>query len=134
MNIDLEEIAQEKIVYRLEFPDSRRCDKFIIIDILCKLYPERYNRKHVRYDILHIDDCLLDTESCLWYYSDSDDMLDAVRLLDYLNERDRDIVRKYYLDGMSQVEIASIYGYTQARVNQLIMKSLRKIRICLKIN
>lgn len=50
------------------------------------------------------------------------------RMLAVLSEHQRDIVEKYYIEGMSQQEIADIFGIGQRTVSTLLKRSLKKIK------
>lgn len=129
-----DDIRQEMALFNLENPESRKPKRYIITDILRKQYPHKYNRTKNKYTLLSIDDCLEDTEKNLQYCNNPGNLIDAKQMISYLDRRDRDILVKYFWLNMNQREIGIIYGYTSARINQLIAQSLRKIRKCLRIN
>ncbi len=56
------------------------------------------------------------------------DSLDAVKLLNKLSGRDRDIVEYKYIKEYSLAEIATLYEISDKRVHQIIESALEKIR------
>ena len=57
---------------------------------------------------------------------DFDDIFDDA--LDTFPERNRDVIQKYFRDGMTQQQIANRYGVSRERIRQLRTQTMRKMR------
>lgn len=49
-----------------------------------------------------------------------------------LNDTQRDIIMKYYYDGMTQTEIAQTYGINRSTISRYLARSRRKLERILK--
>jgi len=57
-----------------------------------------------------------------------DDLLALEQALGELPERDRLVIRRYFFDGRSQVEIAAEFGVSQMQVSRWLSSNLRRLR------
>jgi RNA polymerase sigma-B factor len=58
-----------------------------------------------------------------------DDHLDLRAALAHLDDRDRDLVRRYFFEECSQSEIAAVYGVSQMQVSRWLASILRRLRV-----
>jgi RNA polymerase sigma-B factor len=50
-----------------------------------------------------------------------------------LGERDREVLKRYYVDGLAQTEIASEYGVSQMQVSRWITSSVKRLSSHLRV-
>lgn len=58
-----------------------------------------------------------------------DDRVALRAALAQLDDRDRDLVRRYFFDECSQTEIAAVYGVSQMQVSRWLSSILRRMRV-----
>ena len=59
------------------------------------------------------------------------DDIDA--LLGVLSNKEKNTIEMYYWEGMSQRDIAKIYGITQPAVSKRVQRGIKKMRICMNL-
>lgn len=58
----------------------------------------------------------------------SEDFEEKIRSYQRLTEREKEMMLLYYKVGMTYEQIARVFGLTRARVRQIVVKSIRKLR------
>lgn len=107
-------------------------DTFIAENL--KISLEKYHDCILEYESVfsvNIDDvALLDTSILSHEHAISDDQLKKVLIesIKMLNEKEQKVISLYYVDELTQSEIADIFSITESRVSQILSQTICKLR------
>ena len=131
LGYDWEDIKQEIELSKLEHPERKQQYKYIHADVLRRLSPKESRRKQPTdplYNYAQITDNLENDKKDVNFSTNIDDILFIEQLLKFLDDKERDIIVKHFLEGKTQQEIADEYNCVESRINQIIKQALRKMR------
>lgn len=131
ISYDWDDVKQEIELSKLEHPNWKQSYKHRHADALRKLSLNETIRKQPSdplYNYAQITDKLENDKKDIKFSSNIDDILFIEQLLNFLEEKEKDIIVKHFLEGMTMLEIAGEYNCVESTISLLIKQALRKLK------
>ena len=137
MRIDKDDIRQELALFRLEYPNSRKTSKQVIIDCArSRKYAHSWNGKfeHVPIELLlepYVSSPIMAKlhEDYLSYEIMPTQMIEIEQQLSVLSKSEMKLIWLYYVYGYTHQQMADIYHCTRTNITKKINAIIKKVRL-----